>query len=71
MRHRRFKRRLKLSKKSSKRVFRKGLRVHRKNSSIRQVDRFINSRSRKSGGGFSLRRGFGARSGRYNKFNKF
>ena len=43
----------------------------RKNSSIRQVDRFINSRSGKSGGGFSLRRGFGARSGRYNKFNKF
>ena len=27
--------------------------------------------SGKSGGGFSLRRGFGARSGRYNKFNKF
>ena len=26
---------------------------------------------RKSGGGFSLRRGFGNRSGRYNKFNKF
>ena len=25
----------------------------------------------KSGGGFSLRRGFGARSGRYSKFNKF
>ena len=31
-RHRPFKRRFKLSKKSSKRVFRKGLRVHRKNS---------------------------------------
>ena len=46
----------------------------RKNSSIRQVDRFINSRSKtrgKSGGGFSLRKGFGNRSGRYNKFNKF
>ena len=43
----------------------------RKNSSIRQVDRFINSRSGKSGGGFSLRKGFGNRSGRYNKFNKF
>ena len=46
----------------------------RKDSSIRQVNRFINSRSTtrgKSGGGFSLRRGFGARSGRYNKFNKF
>ena len=27
--------------------------------------------SGKSGGGFSLRRGFGNRSGRYNKFNKF
>ena len=26
---------------------------------------------RKSGGGFSLRKGFGNRSGRYNKFNKF
>ena len=26
---------------------------------------------RKSGGGFSLRRGFGNRSGRYSKFNKF
>ena len=25
----------------------------------------------KSGGGFSLRKGFGNRSGRYNKFNKF
>ena len=25
----------------------------------------------RSGGGFSLRKGFGARSGRYNKFNKF
>ena len=43
----------------------------RKNSSILQVDRFINSRSGKSGGGFSLRKGFGNRSGRYNKFNKF
>ena len=32
MKIRRFKRRTKLSKKSSKRVFRKGLRVHRKNS---------------------------------------
>ena len=25
----------------------------------------------RSGGGFSLRKGFGNRSGRYNKFNKF
>ena len=46
----------------------------RKDSSIGEVNRFINSRSTtggKSGGGFSLRKGFGNRSGRYNKFNKF
>ena len=48
----------------------------RKDSSIGEVNRFINSRSTtagksKSGGGFSLRKGYGNRSGRYNKFNKF
>ena len=71
-------RKRKLSKSSSDKLtdLHKSKTKSRNRHGLRQGE-YINQKTgeiltrRKSGGGFSLRKGFGNRSGRYNKFNKF